>query len=203
MSMFLDPEKPLHSCKENSCKGCDVSDSINCHFQKGQLIRFLGAAAPVAIVGLVGVARFSAWLIIVQLCLYFLYFGFAEIRVMCSHCPHYGEPELKSLKCWANYGSPTIWKYRPGPMSAGENIVFFTGMAVIVFFPTVITVINNDYIFSAVYTALALAGFSLLITRLCVQCMNFACPFNRVKAETRDKFFEHNPVIRQAWKDPS
>ncbi|GAJ20475.1 unnamed protein product, partial [marine sediment metagenome] len=30
------------------------------------------------------------------------------------------ELEINTLKCWANYGSPKLWKYRPGPMSLNE-----------------------------------------------------------------------------------
>ena len=34
------------------------------------------------------------------------------------------ETGTKTLKCWANYGSPKLWKYRPGPMSLAEKTVF-------------------------------------------------------------------------------
>jgi hypothetical protein len=48
-------------------------------------------------------------------------FGLLEIRVMCSHCPHYAEAG-RLLKCWANYGSPKLWAYRPGPMCRMETL---------------------------------------------------------------------------------
>jgi hypothetical protein len=45
----------------------------------------------------------NGWMLIPWLILIIGYFGFVEIRVMRSHCPHYAE-EGGSLKCWANYG---------------------------------------------------------------------------------------------------
>lgn len=68
---------------------------------------------------------FTIWIIFT-----FSYFGLIEIRVMCSHCPHYAEPEIKSLKCWTNYGSPKLWKYRPGPMSIIEKTIFIAGFLI-------------------------------------------------------------------------
>jgi hypothetical protein len=36
---------------------------------------------------------------------------------------------------------------------------------------------------------------------LCSQCMNFACPLNKVKNEVRKDFFERNPKIAEAWRN--
>ncbi|MDA3917214.1 MAG: hypothetical protein PF690_09600 [Deltaproteobacteria bacterium] len=38
-----------------------------------------------------------------------------------------------------------------------------------------------------------------LSTFLCSQCMNFACPMNRVKDEVRRDFLKRNPIIAKAW----
>ena len=56
------------------------------------------------------------WMTVFTIALCVGFFGFIETRVLCSHCPHYAE-EGASLRCWANYGSPKLFKYRPGPMS--------------------------------------------------------------------------------------
>jgi hypothetical protein len=76
----------------------------------------------------------NGWLLIPWLTMIIGYFGFIEIRVMCSHCPHYAESD-SSLKCWANYGSPKIWKYRPEPMSFIEKAIFLGGFAIIWGYP--------------------------------------------------------------------
>lgn len=130
-----------------------------------------------------------------------LYFGGLEIRVMCSHCPHYAEPG-KSLKCWANYGSPKLWCYRPGPMSAAENILFFAGFAVLFGIPLVFLILGPAWFLLALHFV-TLAAFRSTITGfLCSQCMNFACPRNRVSETDRQIFFSRNPAVSQAWESP-
>ena len=41
--------------------------------------------------------------------------------------------------------------------------------------------------------------FMTLISFMCSQCMNFACPINRVDEKTRGHFFDKNPVVAAAW----
>jgi hypothetical protein len=126
------------------------------------------------------------------------YFGFVEIRVMCSHCPHYAE-EGRSLKCWANYGSPKIWRYRPGPMSLTEKIVFFAGLALVWGYP-IFFLIVEFHLFLLVVYILSTLGFYLTLGKfLCSQCMNFACPLNRVGDEVKRGFLERNPTVAKAW----
>ncbi len=35
------------------------------------------------------------------------------------------------LKGWANYGMPKLWKYRPGPMTFWEKVIFCTGFGLV------------------------------------------------------------------------
>jgi len=200
MSLFLDKDKPLHTCKEENCLNCDVSKSINCHFYSGQLTRFLIFGMAIFIIGGVGVFLFSPWALVVWLVCIISYFGLIEIRVMCSHCPHYAEPGLKSLKCWANYGSPKLWRYRPGPMSIAEKIVFFAGLIIIFLSPVVFILLVNNLLLLAIYVVILAAGTYSLRHFLCGQCMNFACPLNHVDQKLRDRFFSHNPAVSEAWK---
>ena len=122
--LFLDPSKPIATCVSETCNGCPVGETLHCHFSLRDLIHFLLIALPSFLVGGVGIYHRNGWMLILWLIMVVGYFGFIEIRVMCSHCPHYAEPG-SSLKCWANYGSPKIWKYRPGPMTLIEKIVFW------------------------------------------------------------------------------
>ena len=115
--MFLDPQRPLTTCTAANCEGCPVSKDVHCHFRARDLTAFLLAGLPIFFIGGAGIFRVNAWWLAPWLVMSFGYFGFIESRVMCSHCPHYAEPG-KSLQCWANYGSPRLWKYRPGPMTA-------------------------------------------------------------------------------------
>jgi len=124
--------------------------------------------------------------------------GLLEIRVMCSHCPHYAEAG-SSLQCWANYGSPKLWKYRPGPMSRVERALFLGGLGAVWGYPLIFLLAGTQWFLLAVYALTSAGFFATLKTYLCSQCMNFACPLNSVQDETRQAFFERNPRIAEAW----
>ena len=197
---FLDHEKPLSTCTEKSCENCDVKTNVTCHFNARHLLAFLLTALPAFVLGGIGTFLYAWWAFVIFFVSMPLYFGFLEIRVMCSHCPHYAEPETRTLTCWANYGSPKIWRYRPGPMSFWEKAVFIAGMLVVFFIPALFMILGGRFILMFVYLAYVIFGFIMLFTFLCTRCMNFACPFNRVKKDVRKKFFFHNPKVGDAWK---
>jgi hypothetical protein len=197
--LFLDPKKPLHTCKETNCEGCDVCSELSCHFDIKQLIHFLLVAFAAFLPGGIAIFRFHWAFLLVWIGMIIAYFLFTEIRVMCSHCPHYAEPSTKTLKCWANYGAPKIWKYRPGPMSKAEKIIFIIGMVTVLAYPLVFIILISAWDYLVIYVLAVAAFFTTLRMFLCSQCMNFACSFNRVDEETRDKFFAKNPVVAKAW----
>jgi hypothetical protein len=199
IEMFLSPAKTLHTCKADTCEGCEVSHKLTCHFNAKQLVVFLALAFPLFIAAGYFIYRFNPFLLIPWIIFVLSYFGLIEIRVMCSHCPHYAEPGTKILKCWANYGSPKLWSYRPGPMSVSEKIVFFAGFFVILFPPVGLLAAQGRYVSLIFYIAL-LAAFKIgLKASYCRHCMNFACPLNVVDDVTRNAFFEKNPDIKKAW----
>ena len=90
--MFLDPRRPLTTCTAKNCDGCPVSKDVHCHFQARDLTAFLLSAVPIFVIGGAGILHINAWWLVPWLVIVFGYFGFVEIRVMCSHCPHYAEP---------------------------------------------------------------------------------------------------------------
>lgn len=198
--MFLPPDQPLHSCTYGKCDSCDISGRLVCHFGIGHLLRFLLLSMPTIILGGVAVFRFNPLFLIPWFAMYIAFFGFIEIKALCSHCPHYGEPGLKSLKCWANYGAPKLWKYKPGPMSVLEKATFFIGVALIFSYPVPFLVLQKSYILLGVYPVLFAVGMFILKTLYCPKCINFACPMNRVPAAVRESFFDKNPMIKRAWK---
>jgi hypothetical protein len=176
-----------------------VSKDVHCHFQARDLTAFLLSAAPSFIIGGAGIVHVNAWWLVPWLVIVFGYFGFVEIRVMCSHCPHYAEPG-KSLQCWANYGSPRLWKYRPGPMSVAEKIVFETGLVLVFGYPLVFLLLGAQWLLFAIYLLTVISFSATLRHSYCSQCMNFACPLNLVDEKVRAEFFRRNPVIAQAWQ---
>jgi len=196
--MFLPPDKPIKTCVSEACGDCPVHDTLHCHFTLRDLMCFLLVVFPAFLIGGAGIYHVSGWLLIPWVTLAIGYFGFIEIRILCSHCPHYAE-EGNTLKCWANYGSPKIWKYRPGPMTWPEKALFLLGLVLIWGYPLYFLIYDFQVFLLIVYLLTSGGFFMTLKTFFCSQCMNFACPLNTVKKETHRTFFERNPVITEAW----
>lgn len=198
MVEFLNPNSPISTCISEKCDSCSVRKSLHCHFALKDLIHFYLICFPAFLLGGAGIYHINGWWLIPWLIIIVGFFGFVEIRVLCSHCPHYAE-EGSSLKCWANYGSPKIWKYRPGPMTYMEKAILFIGFALVWGYP-LIFLISGFQLYLLIVYILTTAGFYMTLrTFLCSQCMNFACPLNTVNNEVRREFFDHNPVNAKAW----
>ena len=180
------------------CDSCAVQKTLHCHFTLRDLIHFLLIAFPSFLLGGAGIYHVGGWWLIPWLIIVIGFFGFVEIRVMCSHCPHYAE-EGTSLKCWANYGSPRIWRYRPGPMTFLEKVVFFSGLVLVWGYPLIFLVADFQLFLLIVYPLTSAGFYMTLRTFLCSQCMNFACPLNTVEDEVRRDFFARNPEVAKAW----
>ncbi|MBN2534231.1 MAG: hypothetical protein JXB88_15180 [Spirochaetales bacterium] len=201
--MFLNPGQPLSTCRNRKCEDCSVQRELNCHFNIKQLIRFILFFLPAVFIAGYEIIIFNPLYVVAWVVMFILFFGFIEIRVMCSHCPHYAEPDLKSLKCWANYGSPKLWKYRPGPMSGMEKIIFFAGILIIFGYPLPFFILNSttiSYILLIIYIAFIVLASISLKKYYCSYCINFACPLNNIRKEIREEFFAKNPIIQEAWK---
>ena len=124
----------------------------------------------------------------------------AEIRVMCSHCPHYAEPG-RSLRCWANYGSPKLWTYRPGPMSRAEIFWFYAGLAAVLGYPLAFLLVGGEWFLLLPFVLTTTAAGVTLKMVFCTQCMNLACPLNETGEVARQAFFSRNPQVAQAWHE--
>jgi len=195
---FLDPNNPIATCMSKTCDNSTVCQSLHCHFTLKDLIYFLLIVSPSFLIGGAGIYHMNGWFLLPWLILMFGYFGFVEIRVMCSHCPHYAE-EGGSLKCWANYGAPKIWKYRPGPMTLWEKIIFLAGFALVWGYPLFFLIFDFQVFLLLVYLLTVGSFFMTLRTFLCSQCINFACPLNTVTNKIRKDFFDRNPRVAKAW----
>ena len=194
-----DTPRPIATCSFESCRACDLFSDVTCHFRTRDTLFFWLLAAPSLLLGGAGSFLLGRPGLLAYLFLLAGYFGFLEIRVMCSHCPHYAEPG-SSLRCWANYGSPKLWAYRPGPMSGMEKILFLGGMGVVYGYPFVGYVAGREWFHMLVY-AVCTAGFlTVLRAMFCTRCMNFACPLNRVTRDIRESFLDKNPAMAGAWR---
>lgn len=195
---FLDPSNPIATCVASECADCPVSKEVHCHFRLKELAHFLLVCLPGFIVGGAGILAFGVWPLAFWIAIIIGFFAFLEIRVMCSHCPHYAE-DGTTLGCWANHGSPKLWKYRPGSMSLIEKIAFFGGLAIVWGYPLPFLGVGRLWFLLTLYLLTNAAFFATLKSFLCSQCMNFACPLNSVGEATRDLFFQGNPSVAEHW----
>lgn len=197
--LFLDPKKPIAGCESRSCDDCHVVKDLHCHFTLKDWAHFLLISFPPFLLGGAGIYHMSVWLFLPWVLFLVAFFGFIEIRVMCSHCPHYGERETY-LKCWANYGAPKPWKYRPGPMTVMEKAVFFFGFAVVWGYPIPFLTFGKQLFLLTLYLITTAGFFMTLKMFMCSKCMNFACPLNSTDKGVREKFFKKNPSVAKAWE---
>lgn len=197
--MFLDFNKPIKTCTQAACEGCPLLDSLHCHFKGKDLAKFFAAFFPSFIIGGIGVYRFGIWFFVLWIVFILSYFGFIEIRVMCSHCPHYAETG-SSLKCWANYGSPKLWRYRPGPMSGMEKVIFLAGLILVFGYPLTLFLVISKWLLAMLYGVAVVGAYIFMRKSMCSQCMNFACPLNLVDEDRKKSFFKRNPSIAAAWE---
>ena len=195
---FPDPTKPISTCSSSTCADCPISAKVHCHFRPKDLFHFLLICFPGFIIGGAAIYSFSIWTFALYLALIVGFFGLLEIRVMCSHCPHYAEQGV-SLSCWANHGIPKLWKYRPGPMSTAEKFWFFTGILSVWAFPLPFLFLTESWLLLTLYLLTNAAFFTTLKHFLCSKCMNFACPLNSVDQATRELFLQRNPSVAQHW----
>ena len=85
-------------------------------------------------------------------------------------------------------------------MTVMEKTIFITGFAFVWGYPLTILILDKQLLLLLLYLIATTGFFIILTVFMCSQCMNFACPINRVDEKVRSQFFEKNPVIGEAWK---
>jgi hypothetical protein len=140
------------------------------------------------------------WYLLGWIGFWLFFFEVWEIRILCSHCPYYAE-EGRTLHCIANYSSLKLWKYRPGPMSVSEKIQLLIGFIILVGYPLIFLILSGQFILLIISVIEIFGFFSFLLLKRCGRCVNFSCPFNRVKKECVDTFLKKNPIMRKAWEN--
>ncbi|MEJ2542137.1 MAG: hypothetical protein P8188_19600, partial [Gemmatimonadota bacterium] len=56
---FLDPSVPITTCKASSCAGCNVADTLHCHFSREDLVHFYLICMPGFLVGGAGILAYG------------------------------------------------------------------------------------------------------------------------------------------------
>jgi hypothetical protein len=187
--------------RSEECKDCTINDKLICRFHNKYLRNFLGFFLIFAITSSIGVLIAGyGWFLLGWIGFWLFFFEVWEIRILCSHCPYYTE-DSRTIHCIANYGSLKIWKYHPEPMNLSEKIQLIIGFIILVGYPLPFLVLGGQLFFLLISIIEIFIFFSFLIFRRCRNCVNFSCPFNRVKKETVRAFLEKNPPMKKAWEN--
>lgn len=181
--------KPISTCLENSCKDCGLPGIIHCHFSLSQYIKFMISSLPGFILGAIGIISVENRLLIPWILFCVIFFSGIETRVLCSHCPHYGEAGI-FLRCWAALGFLKLWKWRLGPLSIMEKIILLGGFLLIWLYPLPFLVIGKMWILLMGYSLSTVGFFVILQWQFCSHCINLYCPLNRVPANVRNEFYK-------------
>lgn len=184
-----------------ACGDCSLAGRLKCRFHWADLGHFIGMFLGFALPSVIGVIRGGyGWYLLGWLAFSVIFFGFWEIRILCSHCPYYAE-RGHTLHCIANYGCPKVWKYHPEPISTSEKVQLVVGFAVLGGYPFPFLILGRQYVLTLI-AVWALAMFFWTLRRyVCSQCVNFSCILNVVPNEIVDAYLARNPVMRQAWED--
>jgi hypothetical protein len=183
------------------CNKCEIKNKLICHFRSKYLLSFVGFFVLFVITTFIGVIISGyGWFLIGWIAFWLFFFEFWEIRILCSHCPFYAE-EGKTLHCIANYGSLKLWKYHPEPMSLSEKIQLLIGFIILLGYPFPFLLLGNQFALLLIAIVELIIFFGFLTLKRCGNCLNFSCPFNRVKKQDVDCFLRKNLVMRQAWQE--
>jgi hypothetical protein len=185
----------------SECSDCAISGYLKCRFKKGDLLRFIVLFLAFSVPAFAGMVLGGyGWHLLGWVGLAIIFFGFWEIRVLCSHCPYYAEKGMV-LHCIANYGCPKFWKYRPEPINNSEKIQLAIGLVTICGYPFPFMILGGQIILFVVAACGLLLFFSILVKYTCSRCVNFSCFLNRAPQNIVDEYLKRNPVVRKAWKD--
>ena len=119
--------------------------------------------------------------------------GGIEWYVLCRHCPCYEHSGVEHGKenrfyCLGNWGSPKVFKYKPGHISRLGQGTFLVFVAFFLFFPIVYFLDRWEFVLFQLVMA---ASFIVTLRHWgCSQCPNFGCILNCVPEKNREEFLE-------------
>jgi len=194
---------PHHICTwepESDCAACENQDKLICRMHTGDLVQFLLLVLNIFIPAVAGMilAGYGTWLV-GYAAFWVFFFGFFEIRILCSHCPFYAERGFV-LHCPANYGLPKFWRYHPEPMSRLEKGLLLISFVVLFGYPVPFLVLGGQYLLLLLTIVAGTVWLVVMLRNVCRRCVNFSCPLNRVPKEVVDSYLRRNDVMRQAWE---
>ncbi len=211
---------PESNCRE---KGCKLHGPLACRWDPKEYNFIMGIVqTPPFLIQIcayiiIGLITGNWWNMAVFVWLMIMWPLGLETLVLCRHCPYYTD-DGKTLTCWALRYMPKWWKYDPRPLKGLEKFVVAYLLFIIPMFVWPVGWTGYGIYYIAInYQTFGLAAllgmigmcfvvavsaiqfFLILSAHNCSRCVNFSCPFNKVKKETVDSYLEKNQVMKDAW----
>jgi len=182
------------------CANCCDRNLLNCRMNYSDLIQFGLLTFSIFIPAVIGMVLGGYAIYLTGYAAFWVFFfGFFEIRILCSHCPFYAEGGF-ILHCLANYGLPKFWRYHPEPMSLFEKVSLVIGIAILFGYPLPFLILGSQFVLLALTCYAGVLWFFVMQKGVCSRCVNFSCPLNRVPKKVVDNYLRRNEVMRQAWE---
>ena len=191
---------------KSNCGDCKLDKQLFCRPKLKYMMYFI---LPL-LIGLIPVifgVLFSNFDIIMKLFFFISWLAYAmfffsvwESHMLCNHCPYYANDAQKTLHCPIDKGKLKTGKYKPGPLSFSEKVQFFLGSSILFMYPIPFLIIGGLLI-PLIFLIIGVVTWIIVIQlKVCIACVNFACPLNRVNKDIKDEFFRLNPIIKEAWE---
>lgn len=119
--------------------------------------------------------------------------GGIEWYVLCRHCPcyeHSGKEHGNENRfyCLGNWGSPKLFKYKPGHISRAGQAIFLGFTSFFLLFP--ILYFLDRWEFVLFQLVMAVSFIVTLRHWSCSQCPNFGCILNSVPEDKKEQFLK-------------
>ena len=188
------------TCGKTDCENCQLDRQLMCRYDIKDSVNFLVAILPSFVVMLAATikAGFGVWLW-GWLAYAVIFFFIIEPIILCRYCPYWGMPG-KKLKCHANYGIIKFFKYKPGPSSRLEKVMFSITALIFFGYPLIFMIIGQEYLLTAIAVVCI---FSFIFTAkhsICARCINFSCPMNSTDDKIKQLYLEQNEQMGNAYK---
>ena len=184
-----------------SCDACNLKGRLHCHLDKKYSVLFALPFLIYFIPMIIGLLLIQFPLNIIAISIFvgylLIFFLVWEPRILCSHCPFYSEKGTKTLHCSINYGLPLMVKFNPEPATRWEKAQFIIGFSLFAVIPYFFLITYSQWVLLLVSVIGIVIWLVVLQTRICTDCINFSCPFNRVKNDLKIQFCEKNPVMKK------
>jgi len=136
-----------------------------------------------------GILMFVVYFIITML----FFAGGLEWYVLCRHCPIYENSGKERgnegrFYCVGNWGSPKLFKHKPGRISRAGQATFLIFVAFFLLFPIIYFIDRWELVIFQL--AFALTFTVTLRHWVCSNCPNFGCVLNCVDEESKEKFLK-------------